>query len=183
MIHGRDDGDELHALRTAVDELRQESARRDRATEILSELAEATSWAVGDDFFSALVERLAKCLDVKYVFIAESVPGVHNTIRTLAFYAGESADNFDCDVTDGPCEQVVKGNVVYEPRDVRSVFPKNQALVQLQAESYYGIPLLSRDNHFLGHLCIMDDKPMDEDLHTIPGIKLFAQRAAAELER
>jgi signal transduction histidine kinase len=56
-------------------------------------------------------------------------------------------------------------------------------LVEMEAESYAGIPLLSSGGELLGHLAVLDDKVFgDEPRHTAI-LEIFAARAAAEIER
>ncbi len=49
--------------------------------------------------------------------------------------------------------------------------------------SYLGVPLLDTDGGVLGHLAVMDDRPMPEDPDKIAVFRIFASRAAAELRR
>jgi signal transduction histidine kinase len=43
--------------------------------------------------------------------------------------------------------------------------------------------MLDRNNRVIGHIAILDDKPIDADLRAIDLLKIFASRAAAELKR
>lgn len=43
--------------------------------------------------------------------------------------------------------------------------------------------MLDRSNRVIGHIAILDDKPMDADSRAIGLVKIFASRAAAELKR
>jgi two-component system, sporulation sensor kinase A len=66
---------------------------------------------------------------------------------------------------------------------VQALFPLEQDLVEMEAESYAGIPLLSSSGDLLGHLAVLDDKVFgDEPRHTAI-LEIFAARAAAEIER
>src|SRR5262249_56497575 len=46
-----------------------------------------------------------------------------------------------------------------------------------------GCPMLDRRLRVIGHLAILDDKPMEADLRAVDLLKIFASRAAAELKR
>jgi signal transduction histidine kinase len=43
--------------------------------------------------------------------------------------------------------------------------------------------MLDASNRVIGHIAILDDRPMEADLRTIDLLKIFASRAAAELKR
>ncbi|HZW73443.1 MAG TPA: PAS domain S-box protein, partial [Caldimonas sp.] len=51
------------------------------------------------------------------------------------------------------------------------------------AESYCGVPLLDRSGIVVGHLAIIDDKPMLDGPRGISILRIFAARARAEIER
>jgi len=63
------------------------------------------------------------------------------------------------------------------------LFPLDKGLADWGAESYLGVPMLDREGRVIGHIAILDDKPMDRDSRAIDLIKIFAARAAAELKR
>ena len=68
-------------------------------------------------------------------------------------------------------------------RVCRLCFPLDTGLVDWQAQSYLGVPMLDSDSRVIGHIAILDDKPMERDPHAIDLVKIFAARAAAELKR
>jgi hypothetical protein len=43
--------------------------------------------------------------------------------------------------------------------------------------------MLDRSNRVIGHIAILNEKPMDADSRAIGLVKIFASRAAAELKR
>ena len=51
------------------------------------------------------------------------------------------------------------------------------------AVSYMGVPLADLDGTILGHLAVMDTKPMPEEPVRLTVFEIFAGRAAAELRR
>ncbi len=48
---------------------------------------------------------------------------------------------------------------------------------------YLGVPMLDQSGRVIGHIAIIDDKPMERDERAIDLVKIFAARAAAELKR
>jgi hypothetical protein len=58
------------------------------------------------------------------------------------------------------------------PEKIIELSPLDPDLPQTGAVSYMGVPLFDADRRILGHLAVLDDKPMPDD-----------PRAAAELRR
>src|SRR3989441_1605235 len=82
-----------------------------------------------------------------------------------------------------PCQEVVEGATRHYGAGLQRLFPKEVILVELGAESFLGIPMLDASGRVIGHLAVMDDKPMEEPPRGMSVLKVFASRAAAELER
>jgi formate hydrogenlyase transcriptional activator len=152
--------------------------------EILRHLTEGTAAVTGGDFFRSLARHLAQSLQVRYVFITECTDETKTEVRTLASWAGE---NFGTEMTfplrGTPCEKVIAGDVCYFPEGLQSLFPEDIDLVTLKAQSYLGVPLYGSSGDILGHLVVMDDKPMGDMQRAAPILRIFAARAGAELER
>ncbi|HSE89129.1 MAG TPA: sigma 54-interacting transcriptional regulator [Candidatus Binatia bacterium] len=152
--------------------------------EILRHLTEGTAAVTGGDFFRSLARHLAQSLQTRYVFITECTDATKTQVRTLASWAGE---DFGVDMTfplrGTPCEKVIAGDVCHFPEGLQSLFPEDKDLVMLKAQSYLGVPLYGSSGDILGHLVVMDDKPMRDMQSAAPILRIFAARAGAELER
>ncbi len=154
-----------------------------RAEEMLREIAEGTAAVTGHDFFHSLVRHLASALRVRYAFLTECLPDP-TRVRTLAFWKGDGfAENFEYDVAPTPCRIVLEGKVAAYPADVQHLFPEDRDLVDLAAQSYFGIPVQGASGRVAGHLAVLDDKPFSEAGRAAPVLRAFAARAGAELER
>jgi formate hydrogenlyase transcriptional activator len=66
---------------------------------------------------------------------------------------------------------------------VQQLFPTNQALRDLGVDSYLGVPAKTSAGRVVGHLVVLDDKPIEHDPLWISVLQTFAIRAGAELER
>jgi formate hydrogenlyase transcriptional activator len=164
--------------------LRQEAARRTRAEETLQAITQGTAAVTGSDFFYSLVRHLAGALGVRYAFVTECQDERQGTLRTRAVWAGHGlGENFEYDVALTPCQQVVGGATSYHCRDLQKAFPHDKVLVELGAESYLGIPLLSSAGRVIGLLTVLDDQPMTDPPAGLSILRVFAARAGAELER
>ena len=162
---------------------------RKRSEDLFRRLSEATASATGAGFFEALVETLASALRVRYVFVTECASGDARdasdmSVRTLAFWKGDGvAENIEYPLAGTPCRGVIQGDVRFYPNRVAERFPEDTGLVEWRAESFLGIPLKGHDGRVLGHLAILDDRAMSEASIEISVLRIFADRAAAELER
>src|SRR5262249_26875239 len=75
------------------------------------------------------------------------------------------------------------GEMCLYPQDIQSFFPQNQAVARMGLQSYLGVPIFNAAGQVLGHLVVMDEKPMSDDERRTTLLTIFAARAGAELER
>ena len=157
-------------------------ADRKRAEDLLRALTEGTASVTGGAFFSSLVQHLATALHVRRVYVAECLPD--NRARSRALWMGnEPQPNFEYDLHGTPCMKVSKGETCLYARNVAKYFPENQFLAKFGYESYLGVPLWDSARRVIGHMVLVDDKPMSEDPLWISVLRTFASRAGVELER
>src|SRR5262245_9995751 len=93
------------------------------------------------------------------------------------------APPFEYNLADTPCMKVTTGQTCLYSNSVQAYFPHNDFLATMNAESYLGIPLWSSSHRVIGHMVIVDDKPMSDDPLWISVLQTFAVRAGLELER
>jgi PAS domain S-box-containing protein len=159
---------------------------RKRHEEILQNIALGVSAKTGTAFFQALVEYLTKALGVEFAFICELIPPDRQLIRTIAGYGdGQAILSYEYALKDTPCEQmVVFGQMVgVYPCQIQQHFPKDPYLSEISAESYMGLPLFDTTGQILGLINVLSRQPIQDPDFTIQILKIFAARAAAELER
>ncbi len=164
----------------------QDITDRRRVEEMLRTTVEGTSAATGGEFYRSLVQHLAQVLGVRYALIGELVAPKMQKIRTLAvFNSQDIAENFEYDLVNTPCANVVGKNTCLYEKDVRKRFPEDQLLHDLGAESYLGTPLFGSSGESLGILVVLDDKPFLSEVASLARslLEIFASRAAAEIER
>ncbi|MFB8795978.1 MAG: PAS domain-containing protein [Microcoleus sp.] len=157
---------------------------RKRQEQALRLIVEGTAAKTGADFFKSCVQYLAQVLGVRYALIAEFVNPEKSIATTLAFWAGDDfGDNFTYNLIGAPCENSQTEFCLY-PNSVQSLFPEDDDLVALQAESYAGLPIIDAAGNHLGLLAVLDTKPMEKNLEMQSAIlKIFATRAGAEMDR
>lgn len=151
----------------------------------LRKIDEGTAAATGAVFFPSLVQSLAEALHTKYAFVSKFVEGTRTRVRTLAFWKGDGfLNNFEYDLPHTPCERVLAGEVCLFPEKVQELFPDHREdLAKLGVESYLAIPVSDHSGVVMGHLAVMDTKPMHHDPRVLSVFKIFGVRAGAELER
>jgi PAS domain S-box-containing protein len=165
-------------------EIATDITERKKAEETVRNIAEGISAATGDTFFCLLVQYLARILEADYAFVGELMEGQKERIRTLAMCAnGEIVDNFEYDLTDTPCENVVGQKMCTYPRDVQAQFPHDHMLAEMGIESYVGIPLFDSGGNPIGLAVILNSKPLSNPELAESMLKIFAVRASAELQR
>ncbi len=176
----------LFAMRAAgeFERLRFEQALR-KSDLTLRKINEGTAAATGAAFFPSLVQSLAEALQTKYAFVSRLVEGNRTRVRTLAFWKGDGyLANVEYDLPHTPCERVLTGEVCLFSEKVQDLFPEHREdLAKLGVESYLAIPVTDHSGVVMGHLAVMDTKPMDDDPRVLSIFKIFGVRAGAELER
>ena len=162
--------------RTITEQTRVEMAVRD--------IAEGVSAAVGATFFRSLMQYLAQTLAADYAFVGEVGPEHGTLIRTVAAYGnGQIVPNFTYDLQNTPCEQVTSGTLCVYPDRIQSHFPHDRILAQMGIEAYVGMPLFDTRERVIGLLVVLSRRPLEHPELWASTLRIFATRAAAELER
>ena len=88
-------------------------------------------------------------------------------------------------VIDGtPCERVIDERcLIHIPDNLLHLYADDPDVKAVGAASYMGMPLLDLDGKILGHLAILDKRPMPPEPRAQALFQIFAARAAAELRR
>jgi signal transduction histidine kinase len=160
-------------------------APRLRGRDLLRAIAEGTAGAVGDEFLRGLVRNVAEAFGAKLVFVAEAADPTATHVRTLAtWYDGEYLDEqYDYDTKGQPCALAVEQAVVAFPDALTKRFPEDQEAIEMGLQSYLAVCLKAADGTHLGHMAVLDTRPMEADDEDVAALRIFASRAAAELER
>ena len=156
-----------------------------RAEQALRNLVAGTAAVTGEEFFPALVRHVAAALDAHCAAVTQVVDGERDRLRILAMWVGRDwVSNFEYDLTHTPCERVMReSKTCYYPNNIQELFPEDGFLADLEAASYMGTPLLNSSGEPIGHLCVIDKKPLTGEQRARSILEIFAGRAAAELQR
>lgn len=157
---------------------------RKQAEEGLQALVAGTASVTGKEFFPVLVKYLAAALEVRYALIAERVEENPSQARVLAFWTGDKlGENFEYNLNNTPCDVVIREGVTYYPFGVQQLFPLDPDLVTMQAESYLGNSLIDSLGRAIGHIAVLDTKPILQEQRAKAIISIFAARASTEIVR
>jgi PAS domain S-box-containing protein len=151
---------------------------------LLETILAGTAAETGEKFFAALVRSLTDALKVDGAWVTEYLQGPKR-LRALSFWLRDHyVEHFEYDIRDSPCEQAIeKKALVRYPENVVQLFPRDAELVVLNAAAYMGIPFLDEHGSVLGHLAVIDSKPLPDDPQLEAVFRIFAVRASAEVRR
>jgi PAS domain S-box-containing protein len=174
----------VNAAESCLDCVFTDITDRKQQEQALRLIVEGTAAKTGDEFFNSCVGYLAQALQVHYALITEFADESKTRVRTLAFWCGgEIGDKWEYCVHGTPSERTLQGNLCSYLQGVQAAFPQDMDLVKMQAESFVGVPITSSGGEILGHLAVINTKPMQDDPGRELIMRIFAARAGAELER
>jgi PAS domain S-box-containing protein len=152
--------------------------------EALRAILHGTATETGHGFFTALVRNLSQALGTHGAWVTEYFPETRR-LRALAFWMdGQWVKDYEVDIAGTPCERVIDtAKLVHFPDRVLEIFPQEDELKAAGAVSYMGLPLQDTDGHILGHMAVIDRRPIPEEPRVHAIFQIFAARAAAELQR
>jgi PAS domain-containing protein len=154
-------------------------------------ILEGTAADVGKRFFKSLVEKLAQVLTTKGAWVTEFIEEKRQ-LNALAFIIeGQWLNNFSYNIANTACERiVVEKRLLHLPDRLLELYKGNSDLVELRSilkhnhtASYLGVPLIDANESILGHLAVIDSHPIPNQPKIVNIIRIFANRASAELQR
>jgi PAS domain S-box-containing protein len=161
-----------------------EQTRRIDEEAALRAVVEGTASETGVAFYKALVQSMAKALDTRGAWVTRYHPETER-LHALAFYfGGRWVDDFEYSFVGTPCETAVRDKRLVHIADrVIDLYPGDKDPRFAGVVSYLGVPILDEAEQVLGHLAVVDDRPMPDEKRLVTLFRLFAQRAAAEIRR
>ena len=177
-IMNESDGAVTMIIVTTIDITERKNIER-----FLRGIVEQTSSVVGQKFFEAMVEFLAKTLKVKYAFVGKLTDD-GTAVQTLAVCIDNKIGaNMRYDLAGTPCANVMEREVCVYNGGVQELFPTDTLLQEMGAESYVGVPLLSSDMAAIGIIVVMDNKSLTTIEFVRSAMSIFAARASSEIDR
>ena len=177
--------DESGAPTRAVGTMSDISDRK-RIESALQSLLAGTSDTVGMDFFKSLAHTLSDVLRTRFVLLAKLDETNHDLLKPLAVWDSHFTEKCgNCSVTGTPCELTVSEGEHFIKSGLQDLFPGDEMIKRLDAESYMGVAMKDHEGKVIGVLVLVDSHKasawkIDLARAILP---VFAARASAELER
>ncbi|MDH3631309.1 MAG: EAL domain-containing protein [Gammaproteobacteria bacterium] len=158
---------------------RQRQNRKDR----LHDLIEGTVGTTGETYFYALVRELSQFLSIDTVFLAAGNGDEQQEYQSLSYWCdGGYTMNHSVSLLDCPCAE--SGAFWYLENSACQLFPDATFLRErFGASGVFTVKLQDTSGRQIGVLAGTSRTRLDLEKSDIHVIKLFAARAAAELER
>ncbi|MCP4391994.1 MAG: diguanylate cyclase, partial [Gammaproteobacteria bacterium] len=157
----------------------QQESHKDR----LHNLIESTVGTTGETYFYALVRELSQFLSVDAVFLAACVDDDRQNCQTLSYWCdGGYIMNHAISMQHSPCGE--SGSFWYMENSASSLFPEASLLQErFETSGFFAVKLQDSSGQQIGLLAGMHRGALHPEKSDVHVIKLFASRAAAELER
>ena len=155
-----------------------------RLQDAVVSVAAGVSGATGTAFFEQLARNMAGALEAEAAVVARLLPGEPAVARAIAVVVdGGAAGEFDFAVEGTPCERLLAEDVSAVTGPAAGAFPGTPLLAGVAAQSCVGHRLTSSSGQPLGLLFVLFRSPLQRVEFTTSTLRIFATRAAAELER
>jgi PAS domain S-box-containing protein len=147
-------------------------------------VTEGTASVTGEEFYHALVAALARALDTRGAWITVYDEAT-DSLRAIAFqFAGKWIEGWEYPIAGTPCETVVhEKRLVHIPDQLIEVYPHDDDPNLPGVVSYLGTAILDDQERVLGHIAVVDDRPMPDEKRLVTLFRIFATRASAEMQR
>lgn len=182
--------DELELLKELSDNLAfgvislRERAERRRTQEAVLAMARGVSAGTGAEFFESLIRSMVESLGARAGYISQNISADAKTARTICgIVSGNLVPNFEYSIPGTPCETLDEEEIAIVRRRARELYPLSPLMGELGVEAYAGIRLNSAAGETVGSLFVLFDEPLREPDFVASMLKIFASRAASEIER
>ncbi|WLI91370.1 EAL domain-containing protein [Massilia sp. R2A-15] len=183
------DTDEARLLQELADNLafgitavrmRQEQQKLQAA---FTKMAASVSTTGGEHFFEQLAGTMAEAVGADGGVIARLLPGEPLMARSvIAVIDGVRVPDFKYVVADAPCQMALEREHIFIPDAANELFPGSPPDA-VGARAYGGWRLRDSSGRLLGIAFVLFRRPINRSEFVTSTLRIFAARAAAELER
>jgi signal transduction histidine kinase/uncharacterized protein YhfF len=162
-----------------------ERAPRDQR-DLLRTIAEGTAGTVGAAFLRSLSRCLAAAFAADVAYVAELLDEDPPTeAKILACWPGGDVlpEGYEYELADTPCEAIAEQRIISYPIGTVSRFPRDGFLERNGLEGYLAVPMHGAEGRLVGYVCVLSRARLDAGEEEFAVLRIFAARAAAELER
>jgi two-component system cell cycle sensor histidine kinase/response regulator CckA len=163
----------------------QDITERKLTQDALQILSTGVAHLRGETFFNQLSEQVSRLLGVDVGFVGKLLAPGYDRIRILGLWTDGGAMRLPVEygLAGTPCEAVIDTGMAIFPDGLQQLFPSDRMLVDLNAASYAAVALLDSNDRTIGHVGVMSRAPLRRPEQAESILRLFAVRAAAEVER
>ena len=174
-MNGNQDISQLDPARAGV-------AAHTRTQNVLSRLAQRVSAQLDPEFYRGCVRDLATYYGARIVTISLFADAARSRMRTQLYWLdNDFRDNVEYALSGTPCQTVLDARQQYVPENVQALYPRDEYLVAMDIESYFGVPLGEPFSDGPGLISILDTRPMRLSVDEQSVLRVFATRIAREL--
>ncbi|MCG6876126.1 MAG: PAS domain S-box protein [Betaproteobacteria bacterium] len=157
---------------------------RKRTEDALQRASLAVSTAGGVKGLESLAEHLASVLETDVAFVSVFTDAARNRMRTLAAVMdGRLLRSYEYDLADSPCAGIIGRVFRFVPTGALAEIPPGSMFNAKGMDSYAAYALSDSAGAPLGLIAVMNRAPLTESERVEAILKIFAVRAAAEIER
>ncbi|MEM9091212.1 MAG: PAS domain S-box protein [Cyanobacteria bacterium P01_F01_bin.53] len=173
--------DNAQLYQTLEQRVEERTQALQKSQRTLQTLVAGTASVMGEEFFPALVEQIAKALQCSHVLVSQLR---EETLETLAWCANHQIQEpFSYPLLNTPCETAIQRGYYSCASGVQQAYPLDADLETMGVDSYLGVALQNRTGKVIGVLCILDYQSIEDLDFAQSVLQVFGERAAAELER
>ncbi|HVZ31723.1 MAG TPA: ATP-binding protein, partial [Polyangiaceae bacterium] len=161
-----------------------QAAQNAQTAELIRVITAGVTAKTGADFYRELVRSLSATLQAHTVFVAQIDAAKYEADMLALWSGGQLHPPQRFDLSGTPCESILDGHIASFPRRVAELFPAARELIEKAGiKSYLAIPILDEPEQVIGHIAVQDQRERDWSETDFDILRLFANRAAAELKR
>ena len=147
----------------------------------LKRLMKGTAKSTGKQFFENLILTVTEMMECRWGILGEIIDD--KSINTLAWCEDKRIKkSIDFPLQGTPFEDLEDSSFRAITK-VREQYPDDKLLKKFGVESYFGLPFSGSNGKAIGVLNILHDKDLKPPKYVEEIVSVFAERAAAELER
>ena len=136
------------------------------------------------DFIKNITKFLAELFEVDYVLINKYSTKKSTITKTVSVYGkGKFQNNITYNLAGTPCQNVINKKLCVYPNNIQTKFPDDELLVEMDVNSYAGIPLWASNGDPIGLIAVLDKKPITESKNIETVLQIVALKVEKVLEK
>ena len=166
------------------EKLATNTVRSEQVSQLIRTITSGVTAKTGNEFFRELVRSLCEALKAHTVFVSQ-IDTVKYEADMLALWSGgDFRPPAPFNLSGTPCESILDGNIASFPARVADLFPAAREFIERAGiKSYLAIPIVDEGEQVIGHIAVQDQRERDWNETDFGILRLFSNRAAAELKR